>query len=145
MRHRLSHGAGSVLVLACVAFGGCGGTSMPLALRDPSTQGVEALRQAIRSALLSHDYRGQCELFTPVLLQNYGGTIASCANSMKAAESLPLATYGPYNTSPSVYVAGGTIAMAGNVAAYHNGEIIFTAVYTEGMWKVVANEQQGGW
>jgi hypothetical protein len=138
MRHRLSHRARNVLVLACIGFAGCGGSTTPSALRDPSTQGVEALRQAIQSALLSHDYRKQCELFAPVLVERYGGTIDKCANAIRAAESIDYIEYSPYDTSPSDYTAGGTIEMAGNVAVYSSGETVFRAVYSESTWKVAA-------
>jgi hypothetical protein len=49
----------------------------------------------------------------------------------------PLLRRHPYDTSPSVYVAGASIAMDGNIAVYGNDETVFRALHTEGAWKIV--------
>ena len=129
---------------------GCGGQS-GAALKDPGAAGVEALRQALRSALGDHDARAQCELFAPMLLESRGGSLVACAKSLRE-EGLP------YMKSPKAYVAGGHIEFRGNEASYmipfaqvpsEDPEYFeseppltaFTAIYTEGAWRVVEREE----
>jgi hypothetical protein len=64
-------------------------------------------------------------------------TIGRCTKLTAAVEGTPFFADTPYDTSPSVYVAGASIEMAGNTAVYGNGEPVFKAAYTEGTWKIV--------
>ncbi len=134
------------VVLALGAVSGCGGGEPLAALKAPGTQGVEALREALQSALSKHDAKGQCELFSPALLGS-SGSISTCEKSL-STES------GPYSQSLENYVAGGRIALLGNRAEYQappgthafaeyeasDGEsqtdTIFSAVYVEGAWRI---------
>jgi hypothetical protein len=136
MPHRTGLQAGSIAVLVCLVLCGCGGSSASAALHDPSIRGVEALRQAVRSALRAHNYQQECELFAATLIDGTGGTIAKCAETLRSG------WYTPYDREPQAYAAGGTIDMAGNVAVYRAGETeVFRAVYSEGAWRVVDDEQ----
>ena len=139
MRIRLQRITG-IAVSAGIALAGCGANSTPSALHDPSTQGVEALREAMRSALLNHSAKEQCELFAPNLLDAAGGTITTCTRLLARVEGDPAAHREAYDTSPSAYIAGEQIEMAGNTAVYGNGEPVFRAAYTEGAWKIVDKE-----
>lgn len=141
MSARPSHLAAVALLIA-TALAGCGASTLPATLHDPSTQGVEALRQTIRSALLTHNAKQQCELLAPNLLEDYARTIARCAKIIAATEKEPFAYREAYNSSPSAYTAGGTIETVGNIAIYRRGETIFKAVYTEGAWRIADKEQQ---
>jgi hypothetical protein len=107
---------------------------------------VEALREALRSALKKHDAKAQCALFSPALLGS-SGSISTCEKSL-STES------GPYSQSLENYAAGGRIALLGNRAEYQappgthafdeneasDGEsgtdTIFSAVYVEGAWRI---------
>jgi hypothetical protein len=133
-------------VLALAAVSGCGGGEPLAALKAPGTQGVEALRQALQSALSKHNDKGQCELFSPALLGS-SGSISACEKRL-STES------GPYISSLEDYAAGGRIALLGNRAEYQappgthafdeneasDGEsqtdTIFSAVYVEGAWRI---------
>ncbi len=140
MRTRSLHLAALALLAGITLAAGCGGasSSLPSALHDPSSQGVEALREAMRSALLTHNAKEQCELLAPNLLEeDYGRTIGRCTKLTAAIEGTPFFADTPYDTSPSVYVAGASIAMDGNTAVYGNNETVFKAVYTQGAWKIV--------
>jgi hypothetical protein len=141
---------GVITVLTAGALAGCGGDQSLAALKDPGAPGVEALRQALDGALVAHDARAQCELFAPMLLENYGGSVAACARSL-GDDGLP------YMNSPKAYVAGGHIEFRGNEAGYmipfgqvpsedpatfesESPLIAFMAIYTEGAWRVVKRE-----
>jgi hypothetical protein len=140
MRTRSLHLAALPLLAGITLAAGCGAasSSLPAALHDPSTQGVEALRETMRSALLTHDTKEQCELLAPDLLQeDFGRTVGHCTKLTAAIEGMPFFADTPYETSPSVYVAGASIAMNGNTAVYGNDETVFRAVYTDGAWKIV--------
>ena len=132
--------------LAMGALNGCGGSSLA-ALKDPGVPGVEALRIALRAALLKHDSRAQCELFAPILIENSGGSIEACARSLEPEQL-------PYMESPSAYVAGGHIEFRGNEAGYiipfsqvpsedpkeftsEEPQLAFAATYTEGAWRII--------
>jgi hypothetical protein len=134
--------AALALLAGITLAAGCGATSssLPSALHDPSTQGVEALRETMRSALLTHDTKEQCELLAPDLLEeDFGRTVGRCAKIVSAEESDDsfFVDTTAYSTSPSRYVAGASIEMAGNIAVFGNGEPAFKAAYTEGAWKIV--------
>jgi hypothetical protein len=145
---RASRAAGALAAaLALGALTGCGGSSLS-ALKNPGTPGVEALRQALQSALTKHDDKRQCELFSPALIgSNGGGSIQACARKL-STES------GPYSRSLEDYVAGGRIELLGNRAGYQappgthdfaeneaSGGVsgtatVFAAIYTEGAWRI---------
>ncbi len=145
-----SRAAGALAVtLVLGAVAGCGGGQSLAALENPGTQGVEALRQALQSALIKHDDKLQCELLAPALIAGHGGSIEACARSL-SPES------GPYSKSLEDYVAGGRIELLGNRASYQappgshafaeneasGGSVTataFTAVYTEGAWRITDN------
>lgn len=125
------------ITFAGIALAGSGTNSLPSALHDPSTQGVEALRKTMRSALRTHNAKEQCELLAPNMLEeDYGRTVGRCTKLIAAIEGTPFFADTPYDTSPSDYVAGASIEMTGNTAAYGNSETVFRAVYTEGAWKI---------
>jgi hypothetical protein len=132
---RLAHLVGGLVVTAAFvgsALAGCGSGSSS-ALKNPGTQGVEALREEIRSALEAHDTKKQCELFAPALVREYGETIAACAAKVKEGNY-------PYPKNPKAFVAGGAIELSGNQAVYQRPSgtsKLFAAVYAEGSWKVV--------
>jgi hypothetical protein len=132
---------------------GCGGgSSLSSALENPGTAGVEALRQGLRSALVKHDYKGQCELLTPALIDSRGGSIEACVSRLRTES-------GPYSQSLEDYVAGGQIELRGNQASYEappgsnmfaeneapggvsGTAAVFTAVYTEGAWRITGREE----
>jgi hypothetical protein len=134
------------VTVALGAVAGCGGGSLA-ALKAPGTEGVEALRQALQSALKNHDAKGQCELFSPALLGS-SGSIGTCEERLRTES-------GPYSQSLENYVAGGKIELAGNRAEYQappgthafdeneasDGEssgtdTVFSAVYVEGAWRI---------
>ena len=137
---------GLAVVIALGAVAGCGGGEPLAALKAPGTQGVEALRAALQSALKNHDNKGQCALFSPALLGS-SGSISTCEKRL-GTES------GPYSQSLENYVAGGRIELLGNRAEYQappgthafdeneasDGEsgtdTIFSAVYAEGAWRI---------
>src|SRR5438445_1552915 len=75
--------ASGAAALAIGAFAGCGGGQPRAALKDPGVQGVDALRQAMRTALLNHDEQHQCELFAPSLIEAHGNSIKTCAAWLK--------------------------------------------------------------
>ena len=117
---------------------------------DPGVQGVEALRQQLRTALVNHDQKAQCELFAPMLIDSRGGSVEACARSLEPEQM-------PYMKSPSAYVAGGHIEIRGNEAAYmipfgqvpseepqeftsEEPQVAFAATYTEGTWRIVKSE-----
>jgi hypothetical protein len=147
---RASQALGAVaLVLALGAIAGCGGGSSLEALKDPGVQGVEALRQQLRTALLHHDQKTQCELFAPIVIENHGGSLDACAKSLRE---------GPYMQSPSAFVAGGHIELNGNQARYmipfgqvpseeptefesEEPQVAFAATYTEGSWRIVERNE----
>jgi hypothetical protein len=147
MRHQTAIRTTAAALLAAIALTGCGSSPASSALRDPSTQGVEALRQAIRSALQTNNYTWQCELLAPALLEQAEATIASCAKAIKEIEGSAFMRAGadiPYSTTPSAYTAGGRIQTLGNIAAYMSadgGREVFRAVYTEGEWRITSREQ----
>jgi hypothetical protein len=135
------------VALAMATIAGCGGGSSLAALKDPGVQGVEALRQALRTALLNHDRQAQCELFAPILLDSRGGSVETCARSLEPSNM-------PYMKSASAYVAGGHIEFRGNEAGYmipfgqapsedpkeftsEEPQVAFAATYTEGAWRIV--------
>jgi len=141
--------AGGVLgvVLALGAVAGCGDGGSLAALKAPGTQGVEALRGALESALKNHDAKGQCALFSPALLGS-SGSIGTCEKRLRTES-------GPYSPSLENYAAGGRIELLGNRAEYQappgthafdeneasDGEssgtdTIFSAVYVEGAWRI---------
>jgi hypothetical protein len=145
-----SRAAGALAAaLALGAVAGCGGSSSRAPLKNPGTQGVEALRQALQSAVRAHDDKRQCELFSPALTASNGGSIEECARKLKTEP-------GPYSHSLEEYVAGGRIVLAGNRAEYQappgthaffeneasGGQSgtapVFAAVYTEGSWRITA-------
>jgi hypothetical protein len=75
-----SRAAGALAVtLALGAVAGCGGGQSLAALKNPGTQGVEALRQALQSALRKHENKRQCELLAPALIASHGGSIDAWA------------------------------------------------------------------
>jgi hypothetical protein len=136
------------LALGLGALAGCsGGNSLSSALKNPGTPGVEALRQALQSALTKHDDKRQCELFSPALIGKNGGSAGACAYKLKTET-------GPYSQSLEEYVAGGRIELLGNRAEYQappgthafyeneasggrsNTGTVFTAIYTEGGWRI---------
>jgi hypothetical protein len=145
---RASQAAGALaVVIALGAAAGCGGGGSLAALKAPGTEGVEALRAALESALENHDVKGQCALFSPALLGS-SGSIGTCEKRL-GTES------GPYSQSLENYAAGGRIALLGNRAEYQappgthafdeneasDGEssgtdTIFSAVYVEGAWRI---------
>jgi hypothetical protein len=145
---RASRTAGALaVVIALGAVAGCGGGGTLAALKAPGTQGVEALRAALQSALKNHDDKAQCALFSPALLGS-SGSISSCETRL-GTES------GPYSHSLENYVAGGKIELVGNRAEYQappgthafdeyeasDGEssgtdTVFSAVYVEGAWRI---------
>lgn len=131
----------TIVLSASVTLAGCGTSSMPSALRDPSTQGVEALREAMRSALLNHSAKEQCELFAPNLLDAAGGQVTTCTRLLARVEGEHPEHFDAYNPSPGAYIAGEQIDVAGNIAVYGTGEPVFKAAYTEGAWKIVDKEQ----
>jgi hypothetical protein len=108
---------------------------------------VEALRGALQSALKNHDLEGQCDLFSPALIYDHGGSVQACANKLRTES-------GPYSPSLGDYVAGGRIELLGNRAEYQappgtsdfaaseasDGEsgtaTVFVAVYAEGTWRL---------
>jgi len=126
---------------------GCGDSSSVAALKNPGTQGVEALRQALQSALTRHDDKRQCELFSPTLAGSNGGSIEECTRKLKTEP-------GPYSQNLEEYVAGGHIELLGNRAEYQappgthaffeneasggrsGTATVFRAVYTEGAWRI---------
>ncbi len=137
--------------LAMGAITGCGGGSSLAALKDPGVQGVEALRQQLRTALVNHDQKAQCELFAPMLIDSRGGSVEACARSLEPEQM-------PYMKSPSAYVAGGHIEIRGNEAAYmipfgqvpseepqeftsEEPQVAFAATYTEGTWRIVSKSE----
>lgn len=145
---RASRAAGALAaILGLGAVAGCGGGGSLAALKAPGTEGVEALRQALQSALEKHDDKGQCELFSPALIDNHGGSVQACANKL-STES------GPYSPSLGDYVPGGRIELLGNRAEYQappgtsdfaeneasDGQsgtaTVFVAVYAEGAWRL---------
>jgi len=77
------------IALVAGAFAGCGGSSPAAALKDPGVRGVDALRQAVRAALLNHDARSQCELFAPSLIEAHGGSTDTCAALQAQPEDVP--------------------------------------------------------
>jgi hypothetical protein len=139
--------AGLAVALALGAVTGCGGSSSLAALKNPGTQGVEALRQALQSALSRHDDKRQCELFSPALIGSNGGSVEQCAKTLKTEP-------GPYNHNLEEYAAGGHIELAGNRASYapppgthafyeneasagrSNTGTVFAAIYAQGAWKI---------
>ncbi len=148
-----SRAAGAfALALALGAVAGCGGGGEPLAaLENPGTQGVEALRKALRGALANHDNQRQCELLTPALLGSRGGSIEACTRALRTES-------GPYSQTLGEYVAGGRIELLGNRASYQappgteafdeseasggtTPATVFTAVYTEGAWRITDNDE----
>jgi hypothetical protein len=151
VRRNMAGGSRAAAALAAaVALGavtGCGGSSSRAALENPGTQGVEALRQALQSALARHDGKGQCELFSPALIRSNGGSIEQCAAKLKTEP-------GPYSHNLEEYAAGGHIELAGNRANYapppgthafyeneasagrSNTGTVFAAIYTQGAWKI---------
>jgi len=151
---RASRAAGALSVaFALGAVAGCGGgNSLSSALKNPGTPGVEALRQALQSALSKHDDKGQCELFSPALIGTNGGSVQACAKKLSTEP-------GPYSRSLQDYVAGGHIELAGNRAeyqappgthAFYENEAsggrsgmatVFRAVYTEGAWRITARSE----
>jgi hypothetical protein len=144
---KASRAAGALAVtLALGAVAGCGGGESLAALKDPGTQGVEALRQALRGALEKHDNKRQCELLAPALIDNDGGSVGTCASRLSVESE-------PYRKSLGEYKAGGRIELVGNQASYQSPPgtqsfyeseasdgstpaTVFTAVYTEGGWRV---------
>lgn len=133
--------------LAMGAITGCGGGSSLAALKDPGVQGVEALRQQLRTALVNHDQKAQCELFAPMLIESRGSSVDACARSLGPNRM-------PYMQSPSAYVAGGHVEFHGNEASYmipfgqvpsedpkeftsEEPQVAFSATYTEGVWRIV--------
>lgn len=143
-RQSLAVGAAAGALAALVA--GCGG-AISAASKDPGSVGVEALRSQLRAALEDHDVQAQCELFAPALLDERGGSVETCAKSLREGEL-------PYMKSPRAYVAGGQIEFRGNEASYlipfgevpsedpqemesEPPQVVFTAVYTEGSWRLV--------
>jgi hypothetical protein len=149
---RASRAAGTLAVtLVLGAVAGCGGGQSLAALENPGTPGVEALRQALQSALRTYDNKQQCELLTPALIADHGGSIDACARIL-SQES------GPYSQSIARYAAGGRIELLGNEAIYqpppgsitfNEGEAsygysaspVFTAIYTEGAWRITENRE----
>ena len=144
---RASRAAGALtVVLALGAVAGCGGGEPLAALKAPGTEGVEALRQALQSALENHDDKKQCELFSPALLAS-GGSISACEKELSTEP-------GPYSHRPENYVAGGRIVLLDNRAEYQappgakdfaagetyegdsGGATVFDAVYVEGAWRI---------
>lgn len=145
---RASRTAGALaVVLALGAMAGCSGGESLAALKAPGTSGVEALRQALQNALKKHDDKRQCELLSPALIGNKGGSVEACATKL-STES------GPYSRSLENYVAGGRIELLGNRAEYqappgthdfaeneaYDGQsgtdTVFAAVYVEGAWRL---------
>ena len=148
---RTSRATGALAVTLVLGAGvaGCGGGESLAALKDPGTQGVEALRQALLSALETHDKQRQCELLAPALVDSHGGSVDACASSLSPESE-------PYRTSLGEYKAGGRIELLGNQASYQSPPgtqsfdeneasdgstpaTVFTAVYTEGGWRVTDN------
>jgi hypothetical protein len=137
------------VALALGAVTGCGGSSYRAVLENPGAQGVEALRQALQSALTKHDDKRQCELFSAALIDSNGGSIGECARKLKTET-------GPYSHNLEEYVAGGHIELLGNRANYapppgthafveneasggrSNTGTVFAAIYTEGAWRITA-------
>ena len=135
-----------VVILALGAVSGCGGGEPLAALKAPGTQGVEALREALQSALSEHDAKGQCELFSPALLGN-SASISTCETKLSTEA-------GPYSQSLENYAAGGRIALLGNRAEYQappgtrdfaeneasggqsETDTVFSAIYVEGAWRI---------
>jgi hypothetical protein len=144
-----SRAAGALAVaVALGAAAGCGGGGeSAAALKAPGTSGVEALRQALQNALEKHDDKGQCELLSPALIDNKGGSVEACATKL-STES------GPYSRSLENYVAGGRIELLGNRAEYQappgthdfaeneasggqsGTDTVFAAIYVEGAWRL---------
>ena len=141
------------IALVAGAFAGCGGSSPAAALKDPGVRGVDALRQAVRAALLNHDARSQCELFAPSLIEAHGGSTDTCAAWLHTES-------GPYKRNPKMYLGGGHIEIVGNQASYElppysfpaeeapssglgipEPLTVFTASYTEGQWRIVENDE----
>ena len=91
------------VAVALGAVAGCGSGSLA-ALKAPGTEGVEALRAALQSALKNHDDKGQCALFSPALLGS-SGSIGTCEERLRTES-------GPYSQSLENYVAGGRIELA---------------------------------
>jgi hypothetical protein len=143
-----SRAAGALaVVLALGAVAGCGGGEPLAALKAPGTEGVEALRQALQSALENHDDKKQCELFSPALLAS-SGSISACEKELSTEP-------GPYSHKLENYVAGGRISLTDNRAEYQappgakdfattsetyegdaGGATVFDAVYVEGAWRI---------
>jgi hypothetical protein len=146
---RTLRAAGAIaLAVALTAVTGCGGSnSLSSALKNPGTPGVEALRQALQSALSKNDTKRQCELFSSALIGSNGGSAGACASKLSTEP-------GPYKHNLEDYVAGGRIELAGNRAeyqappgthAFYENEAsggqsgtatVFRAVYTEGAWRI---------
>jgi hypothetical protein len=151
---RASRAAGALAAgVALGAVAGCGGgSSLSSALKNPGTPGVEALRQALQSALRKHDDKGQCELLSPAVIGNKGGSVGACASKLSTEP-------GPYSRSLEEYVAGGHIELAGNRAeyqappgthAFYENEAsggqsgtatVFRAVYAEGAWRITTQSE----
>jgi len=142
-----------VAAAAAAVLAGCGGGQSHSALRAPGFPGVDALRQAVRLALVHNDASGQCELFAPSVLQRHGGSVDSCIAWLNTGN-------GPYRRNPQMYVAGGHIEISGNEASYRLAPYsfpseepggsgleppeqltVFTAVYTEDGWRIVENPE----
>ena len=145
---RASRAAGALAVaVALGAVAGCGGGESLAALKAPGTEGVEALRQALQSALSKHDKTRQCELLSPALIGNDGGSVEACAKKLSTESK-------PYSQSLEDYAAGGKIELVGNRAEYQappgthdfaeneasGGQsgtaTVFMALYTEGAWRI---------
>lgn len=130
-------------MLAVVSLmSGCGGGEP---LQQDNDQGIEVLRETLKTALEHHDAKRVCELLTPALLSNHGGTIAACTK--KGMGDVPI------NTELDAYVAGGRIEISGNEARYYappsssqageyeatggmGTDVVFAAIYTDGSWTV---------
>lgn len=139
------------LTLALGALAGCGGGQSLAALKNPGTQGVEALRQALQSALSKHDAEQQCELLTPALVASHGGSVEACSKRLNPESEL-------YSHSMEDYAAGGRIELTGNHAVYQappgsrafseneasdgsDSSTVFAAIYTEGAWRLTENSE----
>jgi len=149
---RASRTAGALAVtLALGTVAGCGGGQSLTALENPRTQDVEALRQALQSALAKHDNKRQCELLAPALIASHGGSIDACARNLSPESEL-------YSHRIERYVTGGHIEPLGNEAIYQappgsvafteseasggsGASPVFTAIYTEGAWRITDNSE----
>jgi hypothetical protein len=134
----------AALLMLAVLVSGCGGGEP---LQQDNNQGIEALRETLKTAIEQHDAKRVCELLTPALLSNHGGTIAACTK--KGMEDVP------FNAELDAYLAGGRIELSGDEGRYYapsssnqageyeatGGEgtdVVFAAIYTDGSWKVTS-------